>query len=179
MLTALATPAAALPIVSLDADPSLPGVQAQATVVAGAEAALDVVISGVPSGEPLVGFEFELRFDPTRLGAQRVEAGDFLPAALDLSTDLAPPDVAVVRLATGAGMAGGGVLARVVFLPTAQGLASFALQDLVLSRPGGAPSSADVQGSATWLVPEPVAVVLLGVFAIAARRRGLEGPTHV
>lgn len=160
-LLLLAAPASAISI-TVDLDPSQPGIQTIASVPVGAPLAVDVVILSVSIADPLIGFEFDLRFDPTRLTALWVEDGDFFPNPIALETDLTPPDVGVARLNGGAAVSGQGVLVRIHFDAIAAGIVDLGLLNVVLSNASGDPLTVTVASDRRLtLVPEPTFLVPL------------------
>jgi hypothetical protein len=133
---ALALPATALavPLVSVDADPATPGVQASAEVVLGATFEVDILVADV-GPEELFGFQLTLLYDPAVLGALAVVDGGVLPAPLfelDQTLGVGRVSFSEISLAE-AGVTGGGVLATLAFQALAVG--DSALQLLESSDP--------------------------------------------
>ncbi len=168
-----ATEAGAIPIVTLDLDPNLTGVQTTGTAQVGTRFAVDVRISQVPTAGALVAYEFDLRFDPTRMKAVQVDTGTFFSNPLSLQTDLSPPDVSVARLEQGAPVAGDGWLARIWFDGLATGAVDLGLRNVLLSTAGGAPSAVNVAADRTLtLVPEPSMLIGFAALGLATLMRG-------
>jgi hypothetical protein len=159
--------AAAAPIVALDLDPTLAGVQATLTATATSELQIDVVISGVDS-PPLAGFEMEIGFDPAVLALVSVTNGGFLASPFFFDVFPGESSVAVdagIR-SFGEGPVGDGILAHLTFEAVGLG-ASLLNLDAVLYRPLGAlfpdptiPTEA-VHGGAVTVTPEPSTAALV------------------
>ncbi len=173
LLGLAASEAKAIPIVTVDLDPNLAGIQTTGTAQVGTRFAVDVRISQVPTAGALVAYEFDLRFDPTRMKAVQVDNGDFLSNPFSLQTDLNPPDVSVARLEQGAAVAGQGLLARIWFDGLAAGAIDLGLRNVVLSTAGGAASAVNVELDRTLtLVPEPSMLVGLAALGLSTLMRG-------
>jgi hypothetical protein len=138
----LAAPAArAVPIVSVDADPGLPGVQDTRSVVEGERFDVDVVISGIEAGAALHAYELDLDFDPALLAAVALVDTAFLGAStFTLESDLLAPDFNFAQTIVGqAGVVADGVLLTLRFDATHAGESLLDLNDVLLSAPRGVP----------------------------------------
>jgi len=76
LLLLAAASAFALPRISIDIDPSTPGVQSVLRITGGEAPFVDVVISGAGVLMPVQGFQFHLGFDPAVLSAISAVDGD-------------------------------------------------------------------------------------------------------
>jgi len=199
---AAASPALAVPIVSVDADPVAAGVQASAEVVVGSSFEIDIVVADV-GPEALFGFQFTLLYDPGALLALTVVDGGFLPAPIfevDETLGIGFVSFSEITLAA-AGATGGGVLATLTFQALAEG---GSLLDLVQSSdpaatlilsgflgfplcgsPGSPPACGIGDGALTVVadlpdgepIPEPSAALLFlaGSAIVAGSVRGRTG----
>jgi MYXO-CTERM domain-containing protein len=182
----------ALPVVSVDVDPSTAGVQSVLDVSDGDSFSVDVVISGVDASTPVQGFQFNLGFDPAVLTVVSAADGDFLaPPVFSLAQDLdnAIGDVFFASITLGtAGASSQGILATLGFEAGASGASVLDLFDvtLLVSTPSGEPipigqvDDASVRVAADETVSEPrtLAVMALGLVGLAAfgRRRKTKRP---
>ncbi len=176
------TTASALPIISVDMDPTTAGIQSSLIVTPTTTFDVDVIITGVDATSPLNGFEFDLDFDSAVLSATSVVDGGFLLApAIVLQNDVTPPDVmfAAVTLLP-AGAVGSGILASITFDAIGIGSSVLDLNDAILAAPFGIPIPLDGINDGTInvaaaSVPEPTAGLLLALGLIAllacSRRR--------
>jgi hypothetical protein len=172
---ACASAARGLPVVSVDLDRSLPGVQAQRSAVVGEVLAIEVAVSGVED-PGLNAFQLDLGFDPTRVALLAAQAGDALaPVVEPAFVDLSGPAASLAFFTVGPGArAGGGALAILELRALAEGPVAFALSDVILSAPfGAAIPTGGLAGATLTIVPEPASDGLLagGLLALAARRR--------
>lgn len=166
----IASKAAAIPMVSVDTDPSTAGVQSSLSILLGNPFSVDVGITGVEAGQPLNAYEFDLVFDPFILGATSVTSGGFLPApAFVIESDTTSPDVNFAEFALVLSAVGDGVLASVSFNTLGLGTSSLDLTNVILasSIPPGTQIPATLSdGSVTVTslqpIPEPSTVLLLG-----------------
>lgn len=171
---ALPGAATALPILSVDADPALPGVQSERAVALGAFFDVAIFVEAVDSDHPLHAFELTLAHG-TSLDGPVVTLGDFL--GVDALLILAAPssagfEIAATRLGP-EGRNGAGVLAIVRFSAGALGSSPLDLNDVVLSEPFGLPLATEsIRGASIRVVPEVETGVLLltGLVALARRR---------
>lgn len=105
-------------LISLDVDPSAPGVQSIASVAQGTDIPIDVVVLGAP---PLGAFEFEFVYDSSVLDFKGWSLGAFLgstgrkPACTELITQHSVRVGCVTWGPWPAGPSGDGVLAKIVF----------------------------------------------------------------
>lgn len=178
-----ASSAFGVPTVSVDADPSTPGVQSSLTVVPGDAFAVDVFISDVDVSTPVNGFQFNLGFDPAVLTAVSATEGDFLldptfTLISDIDNVIGDVLFSSVTLLPG-GAVGEGVLATVGFQAAASGVSVLDLSNVLLSAPFGIPIDVgqvnDGQVSVTpeGVVPEPhtLAILALGLVGLAGSGR--------
>jgi hypothetical protein len=175
LVAGFATSASALPIVSVDADTTLAGVDSSRTVMGGSTFSVDIVISGVDAGSPLNGFEFDLFFDPSVLTATSVVDGGFLLAPVfqvQNSVGVMSIEFAEVTLLPD-GASGSGVLATIVFEAALAGNSALDLQNLLLAAPFGVPIETDgiADGSISIAgsnpIPEPSSGLLFALgFAV-------------
>lgn len=171
-------PSYAAPIISVDVDPTMPGIQSSIDVFEGAVFDAWVMISGVEAVAPLNAFEIALSYGGTVLGAQSAVDGGFLLApSLVLSSDLAAPDVnfaVTTLLPTGA--VGDGVLAAVTFEALMAGTALLELTQVDLSAPFGVPIAVGAIADAgvnvqQAPVPGTIVLMLAGVAALSSFRQ--------
>jgi len=179
----MAGSAAAVPILSVDADPGTPGIQSVLSIPFGNPFTVDVVIIGVETGQPLNAFQFDLVFDPLRLAATGVVSGGFLPAeTIVLLDDITPPDVMYAEASLGGGAVGHGVLASISFDTLSVGTSDLDLMNVILAAliPPGGEIPAQVSGGRVTVtsgqaIPEPSTLLLLGMgvggLLAAGRRR--------
>ena len=122
----------AAPIVSLDLDPTRPGIQAERSLPGPGEFQVDVVVLGVDS-PPLAGYELELGFAPGVLAFSAASSGGFLddPFFFDVLPGAASVRVDSSIRTFGGGPTGDGVLASLFFDALAPG-ASLLELDAVL-----------------------------------------------
>ena len=140
------------PIVSVDMDPSTPGVQSTLTVTDGTSFTVDAFILGVEAAALLNAFEFDLSFDSSLLNATSVFGGGFLVApASTVESDLLSPDVNFAAVTLGfAGALGSGILANITFIAQAG------------ARQPGAPGRRLDRARAAWERPKPETLQLAG-----------------
>lgn len=167
--------AGAAPIVSVDADPDLPGVQDVRAVSLGAAFEIAVWIEAVDPGDPLHAFELALTHGP-HLSVTAVSLGDFLGLdALLFHAETSPDgaEAAATRLGP-EGRAGAGSLLRVGLVATALGSSALDLSGLRLAAPFGVPIEIEaLRGAVIRAVPEAAtgSLLLAGLLALAARRQ--------
>jgi hypothetical protein len=165
---ALAPNANALPILSVDTDPLLAGIQAERTVILGDLFDVDLVITDVEASDPLHAYELDLGFDPSVIGALTLSPGPFLGApTFELQSEIEAGAVqyAVTRIGP-AGATGAGVLISLRFEARALGTSVLDLSNVLLSAPGGVPILGFEQfdGAITvGPIPEASSVLLLVV----------------
>ncbi|HXK22641.1 MAG TPA: hypothetical protein VMS55_08200 [Myxococcota bacterium] len=172
----LAVPAIspAAPIVAIDADPTVAGVQASRTVAAGSAFEVDLVVSDVSAASPVQSFQIELGVSSGAVTALDALDGAFLEApVLTLQEIVTPSSVQFAQIsADPSGASGSGVLARFLFDATAPGDAALTLPTLLLSAPFGVPIFVgEIRGAnvAVAAVPEPTGALLFAVGLVAAR----------
>ncbi|MGH0035965.1 MAG: hypothetical protein ACQGVK_13140 [Myxococcota bacterium] len=179
--------AAAAPIVSIDLDPSTPGIQDTASVWLLDSVSVDIVIGDVDPAMPLFGDQFDVDFDAGVLTATSVAGGGFLNEPLfPIQADLAGGRVEFAEITLGpVGSAGSGVLGRIEFDAVGLGTTSLQLGELILAgefgveiAPGsmaGARLTVSERTGGQPPVPEPGAALVfasgLAVVGTLARRR--------
>jgi len=181
MLLAAAS-AFAVPVISVDADPTSSGIQSVVDVQVGTSFSVDIVISGVEPTPPVQGFQFNLGFDPVVLTAVSAVDGGFLTAPVfdigDLDNLLGDVLFASVTLGT-AGVSTAGVLATVGFEASAVGTSLLDLQNVLLSGPSGQDipvgqvngGRVNVLPDQTVAEPQTLLILALGLVGLAAFRR--------
>jgi len=176
-LASLAGAAGGTPIVAIDANPALPGIQSTVDVpLSGGSFEVDVTISGLGASAPLNAFEFDLGFDAAVLSAEDVVDGGFLPAPVFvIEMTLGVVSVGFAEGTIGPeGASGDGVLATITFAPVGVGVSVMDLDDVLLSAPFGvAIPAGDIADGSVTVVPEPstAALVATGLTGIALLRR--------
>lgn len=170
--------AKAVPIVSVDTDPSTAGVQTSLEVNPGDMFSVDIVISGVEASSTLNAFELDLGFDPAILMATGVVDGGFLLApSIVVQIDLTPPEVMFAEATLlPIGAVGSGVLASIGFTALTAGVSLLGLNDVVLSAPFGVPIAVDAVNDGSVTVrsaqePSTVALFVVGLLTLAGIRR--------
>lgn len=157
-LMLLSSHAAALTL-SIDVDPSAPGVQSTIDVLAGATVAVDVAIEDVSPAVPLDAFDLMINFDPAVLGVASVTSGGFLPggflpAALVVANTVSPGSVHYAESSVGGFLGGGfasgdGILVKLVFEALTNGTSAIAFDEPNILLSGLMP------GSPTIPFPQP------------------------
>jgi hypothetical protein len=147
LLVVLVLPATALaiPLVSVDTDPSTGGVQSSLDFEVGDSFEVDILIEDV---DDLNGFQFTLEYDANVVTALDVTGGGFLPEpnlVLDATLGLVTVSYSEVAL-FGATNSGSGVLATIGFEALELGTSGLVLlvssdlaETLILSAPFGQP----------------------------------------
>lgn len=184
LLLAATSASQAAPILSVDMDPTIAGLQSTRTVVQGDMFDVDIIIDGVEAAAPLNAFQLTLSGDMSLISANSVVLGSFLLA----------PSITVINSVVGAsatiggatllpaGATGDGILATVSFTADAIGITSLELSSVTLSAPFGVPIGVEglVSGRLTiesdpslLSAPPALSVILLGGLAtlVGARRR--------
>lgn len=170
----LADSARAIPIVSVDADPTAPGIQDTRTVTQGESFDVDIVISGIEASAALHAYELDVAYDPAILtGLALVDSGFLGASSFTLESDVAPPDFNFAQTIVGqTGVVADGVLLTLRFSADRVGESLLDLNDVLLSAPRGVPIALAGTADARIRVepiPEPQAVALfLGGFAVVA-----------
>jgi hypothetical protein len=164
----------AMPLVAVDADSGLPGIQSTSEVSLGSTVVIDITVADIEAGAPLNGFEFDLVFDATVLSPLSVVDGGFLldpVVVVQESLGVLVVEFAEVTLGP-AGAFGDGVLARVTFDTIGLGISTLDLDSVILSAPFGVPISANVTDGSVNVVPEPSTAIYLALgLGVLARRR--------
>jgi len=167
--------AGAAPIVSVDVDLATPGVQSSGVVSLGSFVVIGIVVEGVEAADPLNAYEFDLDYDSLILTPTSVSDGGFLvPPVFVIEQNLLSPDV---NLATttigGAGAAGAGLLATLVFDAIGLGTSTLDLNDVILSAPFGVQiATGDLLDASITVIPEPGTFVVLGAGLLLLAARG-------
>jgi len=174
----LSSAAWALPILSLDVDPTTAGVQDELELLVGESFWLDVLISGVDAETPVNGYSFDLAYEGSVLSALSIEAGDFLTGVpIEIPPILGPPILHYGRSTLGPGNTGAGVLARIHFeaIAALSSPLTLALDDVLLGQPFTATDPLIPEGlepAMIHVVPEPSSflLVVLGLALLCGRR---------
>lgn len=171
--------AEAVPIVSVDTDPTTPGIQSALNVLLGNPFMVDVVIEGIEASLRLNAFQFDLLFDPAVLSATDIVSGGFLPT-IDVFEVIGLSVVSYAEASLGGSAIGSGVLASVSFDTLAVGTSTLDLTNVILAAlvpPGAAIEAAVNDGSVTVTseqsIPEPGTLFLLcmGIAGLVAASR--------
>ena len=190
LLVSLLAPlgASALPVVSVDTDTSLEGIQDTRVVAVSESCTVDILIEGVTAGEPLNAFELSLEFDSTVLSATSATLGSFLlPTVMEPPTNnVTAPTVDFAAFTVGTvGASGSGILLNITFEVVGAGESVLRFTSLILSEPFGEELSfGDVFNACVTtdesgclppdpgLVPEPGVgrLLLLGLAGLVLRR---------
>lgn len=168
----------ASPILFVDLEPSVAGIQDMLSLPVGASFTADVVIENV---DDLQAFELDLDFG-TNLSAIGVLGGDFLVApVLNVESDVMPPDINFAETnLLGFGASGSGVLLSAKFEALSPGSSTLVLNDVLLSQPFGIPIPvAGTQDARVVVIPEsrvpepstPL-LLLLPLWVASRKRRG-------
>jgi len=184
---ALAGPVFAEPVVAIDVDPSVEGMQIEIEVIEGDAVAIDIWVLGIDTSEPLHAFELDLIFDDFVLTAQIIEEGDFLGDEIVTVVEEIGGDTVIIAYARigEEGSEGSGIVASVIFMADGVGSSMLQFDSVILTTLDDgtvleiAPFGTE---GATIIVPEPGAV-RLGLAAMAVvgclgwhrRRRDREG----
>ena len=180
-------PSSAAPMLSVDMDPSMAGVQSTRTVVQGAMFDIEIFIENVgttaPDG-PLNGFQLTVGGSDALITADSASLGSFLLSPNITVGPILSGGSATIGGATllPLGASGSGVLATASFTANAVGTTTLALSDVSLSAPFGVPIAVGdlVDGQLTiesdpslLSAPPALSFLLFGALAtvIATRRR--------
>ncbi len=176
----VALPATAVPIVSIDTDPSLPGIQSSLDVDLGQMFSVDVFVEGVDILAPLNAYEFDVLYGPAILGATAIaDAGFLLAPAIVVESALGPPEAGLAALTLAPiGAFGSGVLGSITFSALAAGSSALTLNDVILSAPFGQAISgvtlndASIRVLSAQPVPTPstLSLLLFGLTALLAQK---------
>ena len=150
-----ASAAQAVPIVSVDTDP---------TIVVGNPLTVDIVIEGVDASEPLGAFELDLTFDPTILDPTSVVSGGFLlpPVLTNDVLGAMTIEIQEVSLFGVSGAVGAGTLATILFDTIGLGTSPLGIYHVKLFVPGGFSFVAfAVNSGSVTVTPEPSTMLLL------------------
>ncbi len=150
--------AGAVPILSVDTDPAVAGIQPARTVALGASFDIELRIAGVEALSPLHAFELDLVSDSAVISASGVlDLGFLAPNVFVLEQDIAPPDVNFAETRTvEEGVAGEGVLLRVSYAALGLGTSALDLSNVILSAPRGvAILPFTLEDGSITVVPEP------------------------
>lgn len=174
-LLAAAPAARAVPIVSVDADPTIAGIQTTRTVAKGEVFDVDIVISGIEASAPLHAYELDLDFDPAILASVALTDSGFLgTSTFTLESDLLAPDVNFAQTIVGQdGVVDDGVLLTLRLAAVEVGESALDLNDVLLSAPRGVPIEVAGVFDARIVVSAPVPearslVQFLAGFAVVA-----------
>ncbi len=178
---ALLPGAAAAISVSLDADPTTPGVQSFLAVDVSDEFTVDVVIQDVVLPESVTGFVFTVGFDSAVLTATDVRSGGYLPGGIPIVSLAGGHGALHIELTFDpVGGVGDGVLASIDFAPVTAGKTGVHLTHLKLAQGWhklevDSVSGIDVAasgarpGSGNAPVPEPTAAMLFAAGLLVVR----------
>ena len=164
LLITLTPFAFAAPVIAVDTNPGLLGIQTFREIYVGETATMDVVVLGLPSSEPLAAFQFDIAFDPLILRPLNVISYNSLPAPTLSSSSLAP-EVSFVETSLspfGPFPFGNLRLASVTFQGIGNGLSTLDLNDTVLSDEFGFAIVHDT-ADASLKVPEPSSTILISL----------------
>lgn len=169
--------AAALPILSVDTNPSLAGVQATRTVARGDSFEVAIWIEAVDAANPLHAFELVLTHGAT-IAVSSVALGNFLGIeALVVHDEILPGAAELAATRVGPlGSDGAGVLVRADFAAIELGTSALALEAVLLSEPFGVPLAvAALHGAQIHVVPESATASFLvgGLVALVASRHAM------
>ncbi|WP_166165896.1 cohesin domain-containing protein [Pseudomaricurvus alcaniphilus] len=179
----LAAPASAIPILSVDADPSTAGIQAARSIEVGDSFSVDIWVSGLSPPPGLGGFDFTLLFDPSLVAATGVVSGGFFPVPLVLLTSLAPGHVRYAEhFLLSAPPAIEGLLATVSFDALSSGNNSFIVDSSLteLTNPfavelvfGSAAATITITNPNAGTLPTPATglLLVLGLLGLRLARR--------
>jgi hypothetical protein len=176
-LSMLSPAAAALaaPVLSIDADTTLAGVQASRVVTVGNVFEVDLLISDVSAASPLQSFQIMLSMTGGSLAALDALDGSFLePPVFTLQEVLGATSIQFAQIsADPTGASGAGVLARFQFQALAPGVTSLGLPTALLSAPFGVPIAVgEIRGARIEAaIPEPTAALLFALGLLIARGR--------
>lgn len=157
--------APAVPVVSVDMNPGVAGVQTTFSVPRGHQLTVHIVVSQIDASSPLNGFTFDLVYTPAILNPTGVSDGGFLlPTVFVSEMDLLAPDVNFTETTLGPGGAyGDGILAAITFDAVETGFSLLSLNDVQLSAPGGAEIPlGQINVGGAIVIPEPGGLTLVG-----------------
>ncbi|MDJ0788886.1 MAG: hypothetical protein QNK05_18920 [Myxococcota bacterium] len=171
LIGGLGSPAEGAPILALDLDPALPGVQSSTSLALGGSVVAEIWISGVDSSDPLHAFELDLLFDPGIVAASAAGVASFLATPfLEIENGVGVGQVGLAATTSGPGAAfGSGLLATVTLTASGPGESALELASVVLSEPFGAQIlDVTLQPALLLVVPEPGVGMLLAAGCLPA-----------
>lgn len=119
--------------VSIDLDPFTAGVQSTLTVTQGDNFDVDVYVTGIPVIPGLNAFEFDVDYDSTKLTANSIVSGGFIPLAFNFENDVIAPDVNYSEVEIGLFGFGDGVLATINVTAFGVGVTTLDLNEVILA----------------------------------------------
>jgi hypothetical protein len=167
LLICLGVSAAAAPLLRFDPVPVL--------TTPGGTAAVDVLLSGLPAGDPpsVGSFDLDVSYDPLVVTPVALEFGPWLGQAglgeaLEFSFDLGGLiDFGSVSLLTGAELdalqPGEFALARITFLGLAPGTSVLGFEQILIDDAGGLKLPVEGTGGSVTVTPEPATLLMVAL----------------